>query len=993
MTSSSRFVGREQELGQLGDILERALAGQGQICMVLGEAGSGKTALVNEFARCSQVQHRDLVVAVGQSDAQTGAGDAFLPFREVLCQLTGDVEAKLARGDISEENAGRLRGLLSLSGQALAELGPDLVGIFVPGAGLMMRASAFVAEKAGWLDKLEHLSKRPRKTEVIDGRRIEQGQIFEQYTNVLRELASRRPILLVLDDLQWADQGSIDLLFRLGRRIENSRVMIVGTYRPDEVALGREGQRHPLEKVTSELKRYLGEIEVDLNRAQVLTGRAFVDDFLDTELNDLGEDFRQALFRHTGGHPLFTIELLRNMQERGDLVRDSRGRWIENSVLDWETLPARVEGVIEERIGRLEAELRAVLTAASVEGEDFTAEVVARTEGLLEGDLVRQLSRELERRHRLVAARGIRRIKGKRLSLYRFEHNLFHKYLYGELDEASRAYLHEEVGLVLEELFGEQVDEIAIHLAHHFSRAGLPGKARTYLLLSGEQAAARFANVEALDYLDRALALTKESEEKERFEILDAREQAYNVLGRRGEQEKDLNAMSQLAEALDDDQYRAEVLLRKSYLTGVCSDYSVSIELAKDTIALARTAGLADIESAANLLWASSLFRIGDYHEARKRLQQALSLAREVGLPRREARSLDLLGVVECFSGELEKAREHCEQALEILRSIGDRLNETGALMNLGIIHGRASDYPSERQCFEEAVHQFRELGHRQGESMALLNLGFAASNGKDYSAALDYSRKALAASLEIGRRQGEAGAQLSMGIAFFKLGDFEQAHCYISRALGVLEQLGDQASIANALGQLGLITHYLGDSVVAEALCRRALALAEKIGDRNSEADALANLGHVLFSLDRPDEARESYQGALRIRHEAGQIAAGLEAQAGLARIALLEGDLDGAVAQAEDILHFVEANSTQAIHQDSWILMGCYWVLEAVGHSRAPEVLSMAFHSVQETAGRIENPELNRSFLENIPVHREIREQYARTQADAHSFRKPGS
>jgi adenylate cyclase len=104
------FVGREQELTQLWEFLDRAIDSQGQVCFVTGEAGSGKTALVTEFARRAQEKHSDLVVAIGQCDAHTGMGDPYLPFREVLSLLTGDVEAKLAGGAITKENASPLHG-------------------------------------------------------------------------------------------------------------------------------------------------------------------------------------------------------------------------------------------------------------------------------------------------------------------------------------------------------------------------------------------------------------------------------------------------------------------------------------------------------------------------------------------------------------------------------------------------------------------------------------------------------------------------------------------------------------------------------------------------------------------------------------------------------------------------------------------------------------------------------------------------------------------
>ncbi|MCB0122892.1 MAG: hypothetical protein KDE58_11645 [Caldilineaceae bacterium] len=132
-----------------------------------------------------------------------------------------------------------------------------------------------------------------------------------------------------------------------------------------------------------------------LSTDQEETGRRIVDSLLDKEPNRLNAAFREALFHHTGGHALFTVELLPTMQERGDLTQDETATWVAAPTLDWGLFPPRVEGVIEERIGRLTQELREALTIASVEGENFTAEVVARVQDVDVRGLVRQLSREL----------------------------------------------------------------------------------------------------------------------------------------------------------------------------------------------------------------------------------------------------------------------------------------------------------------------------------------------------------------------------------------------------------------------------------------------------------------------------------------------------------------------------------------------------------------------------------------------------------------------
>jgi predicted ATPase len=151
------------------------------VCFVTGETGSGKTTLVTEVARRAQEQYTDLAVAVGQSNAQTGAEDANLPFREVLGQLTGDVDAKLAQGVITQENASRLKKLIGISAQVLVELGPDLIGVFVPGALLAAKAGSFVVKEAGWMDKQERLAGKQKKGPAVVDSGIQQIHVFEQY--------------------------------------------------------------------------------------------------------------------------------------------------------------------------------------------------------------------------------------------------------------------------------------------------------------------------------------------------------------------------------------------------------------------------------------------------------------------------------------------------------------------------------------------------------------------------------------------------------------------------------------------------------------------------------------------------------------------------------------------------------------------------------------------------------------------------------------------
>jgi DNA-binding SARP family transcriptional activator len=364
------FVARERELARLGTHLEAALTGRGQVAFVTGGPGRGKTALMEAFARKAMEAHPDLLVAMGRCNAYSGVGDPYLPFRDVLGMLTGDVEGRWAAGTISAEHARRLWNTLPEAVRALLDYGPHLIETFVPAAALLPRAEAAshaigaktLQELRVWLD---------RRRSSASG--LDQARIFQQVADTLAALSSSKPLLLILDDLQWTDTASASLLFHLGRRLADAggRILILGAYRPEEVALDRpsarfaqhperdertgERERHPMQKVLSEFRRHYGEMWLDLTTADQVEGRAFVDAYLDSPAspwasNRLEDEFRAALTERTDGHALFTIELLRGMHERGGLTQDVEGVWITGPALDWERLPARVEAVIQERI-------------------------------------------------------------------------------------------------------------------------------------------------------------------------------------------------------------------------------------------------------------------------------------------------------------------------------------------------------------------------------------------------------------------------------------------------------------------------------------------------------------------------------------------------------------------------------------------------------------------------------------------------------------------
>jgi transcriptional regulator with XRE-family HTH domain len=286
-TSSGPFMAREQELADLETHLTLARNGNGHVVFVTGEAGSGKTTLVQEFSRRAQETHSDLIVVAASCHSYHGLGDPFLPFRQIMRLLTGGVEAPSAAGLLSRDHVLRLWHLWPQAVEALVEHGPVLIDTFVPARFLIERAATHLSTVPGWLVQLHEMM--AREPVQASGQGLQQRVIFDEYSAVLAVLATQQPLLLILDDLHWADLSSLSLLFHLARRLGESRVLIAGTYRPEDVTRSHTGDPHPLPGLVAEFRRTYGKIGVDLDQAKEVEGRRFLDALLDDEPNRLCE--------------------------------------------------------------------------------------------------------------------------------------------------------------------------------------------------------------------------------------------------------------------------------------------------------------------------------------------------------------------------------------------------------------------------------------------------------------------------------------------------------------------------------------------------------------------------------------------------------------------------------------------------------------------------------------------------------------------------------
>ncbi len=873
----TRFVDREAEIEVFRALWEQAQSSAGKLVLISGESGVGKSRLVREME--VQAELEGARVVWGQCVER--GGDVYQPWREVLRVLMRYVEIADGPGlDIKRV------------GPVLATILPEL-----------------------WeRDQMAGLRPAAKLDSQAAQRRLQDAIVL-----ILWAAAELRPTMVVIENAQWASDATLAMLSFLAHTAGQIGLLVCVTYRSEEVDTA-----HPLSGLAGDRVQHIP--------MQTLSPK-FTADLVCSMLGleELPALLAERVQQTTGGNALFVQELIRSLAAEGEVLRRTVAGWqLDQEALQSVQLPESIRQVIERRLGQLSLEAQQVLGWAAVMGtacwEGGIAEIgeVARSQ-------VRVALRELLGL-RLLLVRDESAFAGEQE--YLFLNPTLREVSYERIARERRLDYHRRVA---DWLLARSAEEIGAHLgliAEHLEQAGQMAQAVIYLRRAGEQATEQFANTEVVGYLSRALDLMPDDALVERYTLLLSRERVYHLQGTREAQAGDLMALQELAELVNDDEWRAEVALRRANYAEEISDYGQAISAAKTAIAAAQAAQDTVKEAQAYRVWGLALLRQGEYKESHHHLEQCLTLARAAGDYGIQARSLHSLGLAAYFQHDFARARRLCEQAIDLYREIGDQYQMGHSLNNLGIVLTDSGDYSDAGVCYEESLCIAREIGDRPGETFLLVNLGWTAG----------------------------------------MLGEYVKANSYFDQALYTARETGNQSSECGTLSNLGWIFYHMGDDEASLTYSQQALRIAQKIGSRRWEGYALTNLGHALASLGRPEEAANAYQRALDLRRELGQHQLAMDSLTGLASVSLARGDLVQARSHVEEILRNIKEQGLDGAEEPFQVYLTCYHVLRAGQDPRARVVLEKAHRLLQEQAAKISDEAMRRSFLENVSAHREI-------------------
>ncbi len=383
---------------------------------------------------------------------------------------------------------------------------------------------------------------------------------------------------------------------------------------------------------------------------------------------------------------------------------------------------------------------------------------------------------------------------------------------------------------------------------------------------------------------------------------------------------------------------------------------------------------LMGLKATAHLIWGQALRLQGNYMTARGHLERALTLACGASRQDIEAESLRSLGHTDFQRGDLDEAEGYYRQALSIYEQLGNRKGEGAVLNGFGSVGYLRGDHAKAQLYLEQALEIYRELSDLWGESKLLNNLGNCCAVQGDYTVAEAYYERALDINRTVGNRRGESIALNNLAALYWSEGGYADAWACYEQALRIGRDIGDQQGEAETLCNLSLLAYLRGDCAVALDYGQQALSLSRDLGDRPNQAYALTRLGMVHAEQGRFSQAATAYHRALTLRLALDGPHIVMETRAGLARLHVLQGELEQAQAQVEHILSHLRTNTLDGTDEPFRIYLTCYRVLQANRDPRATDLLGTAYHLLQAQAAKIKDPTWRRSFLENVDVHREI-------------------
>jgi class 3 adenylate cyclase/tetratricopeptide (TPR) repeat protein len=869
----SPLVGREKELDTLRQAVRQLSQGQGGAAFVLGDAGLGKSRLLEELKKGLHELPAPVALLEGKC-LLYGESVPYWPLLQVLEGVFG-VSDQDPKGSLGSKILERVRELCPADWESVVPYLGHLFSIRYVG---------------GLEERVRHLDAKALRI-----------QIFISLRKLLGALARVKPLLLVIEDYHWIDPESLAFLEFLFDAPDPEPIRVLALSRIEK---DKEGHR-----VRERLRAKLGSAycETVLRPLDPQSSSQLAYNLL--AIPGLTEGFKEKLLAKAEGNPFYLEEIIRSLIDRGALVY-SDGVW--HLAVDISTLviPDTVQAVIAARLDRLEREVREILQMAAVLGRNFHPRLLEVLSGLDRLMLSLYLA-TLEEFGFISEARMDPEPE------YAFHHPLSQEVAYGGLLKMRRRELHRKAGEAIEQLYPDRLEEFTELLAHQYANSDDTDKALLWLKKAGGKAKAAFANQEAIACYEQILALVGEDEARraELFQAFQALGELYDLKGdvpkaigyyesmvrqagpdpvdraralrmvasekqthgKIQEGQKDLEEAERLLSGKSDAELfeSAEIHINRCWSNKVMGDPERAIREGETALRILE----ADLGGSRSRLDPARITRakvrvfntlgaiydsLGDFDRAHRLFRTCLEIGTETGDQKVLAAANANLGVVYHRRGEVERALNYYRTSLEICEKIGDVQSCGAMLMNLANLYVETGDYDRGIELYGKAMGSAKETGDRFVYALLTGNVGGLYIKRGDCTRGMELSRMAYEVSREMGDKEGMGNALINFAEAHTLLREWEQAEKCLREAEGYVKDLGEKPNLALVYSKWSEMKSS-GGGTPEEALgyAEKAYQLAEELSSKVRLAACHWVYGKAYASAGDYDKAGEHFQKA----------------------------------------------------------------------------------------------------------------------------------
>ncbi len=919
ISSQIPLINRKNELEELKDHLNNAAQGQGNLLFIAGEAGVGKTRLLDELKIYAQSQGIQILQGWSLYESLT----PYMPFVEALRSANLDylfsredppkvecvyliTDSGLLIKDIMREEtkldstifAGMLTAvgefvkdsLTMLSGgekkEALNTLGYQNYRILIESGRNTNLAVILTGRENEFLinDMREVLMNVETRYENVlkiwdgddkhikgiedflkplitsgkydgidyaeDDPQIKRNLLFENILLGITRHSKVNPSVLCIEDLQWADPSSLALMHYVARNTRKCNLLILGTYRPEDISAIKDGKVHYLIEAMQLMSREDLYSKIELERLEEI----HVDDMLTSLLGEtfFTDEFKKQLYRETEGNPFFIVELIRMLVEEKTIEKKD-DVWILTKGLKEANIPSKVHDVIVRRLNRVKEEGREILDYAAVIGEEFNSDVLVKTTELNKMNLLKQL-RILEQNHKLIRSIG---------KNYKFDHAKIKEVLYSQIPLELRKEYHSLIADAFEKLNKDNLDEVTGDLAFHYYRSGNKKVALPYIIKTAEKAKKNYSNEEAIRFYTQALEF--EEEAQKRMEIFENLGESYNLIGN---YDKSMDSYNRALELTEKKKETAGIKAKIGEIHQKKGEYNESIRICTEALNLVKGEGCKEEVFSLDIIGMTYL-RMGEYNRALEHLEKSFKTGEMIGDEKDIATSLKVIGIVYWEKGESERALEYFKKGLRIFEKIGYQPGIHACLNNIGNVYVLRGEYDKSLKWLEKSLEIGKKIGNQIGIGYNLGNIGHVYTQIGEYDKAIEYLTKGLKISKKIGAQTLAMDAQCDMAETYLRKRDLKRAFDFCNHGFKLSKKLGSRRFIATTTRLFAKI--YREQKRWKESIenFNDSIKFFKEIGMKNELGDTYYEFGLMWKEIGDVEKTREYMGKALDIFEE----------------------------------------------------------------------------------------------------------------------------